>query len=130
MADAPCQAFRFVIWSHGTPAYREARWLELFGKGNRWHFLVLIFLVVALVLTVLQVWSAVSTQRIVLEAIEQAATKSETELGAEKTRQELIGQRIANDSRGNIQTNLAAGLGALSAVIIASPAPSSPSSDI
>lgn len=92
--------------------------MAMLGRGNRWHFLVLIFLVVALVLTVLQVWSAVSTQRIVLEAIEQAATKSDTELGTEKARQELIGQRIANDSRGNIQTNLAAGLGALSAVII------------
>lgn len=92
--------------------------MAMFGRGNRWRFLVLIFLVVALVLTVLQVWSAVSTQRIVLEAIEQTASKSSTELGTEKTRQELIGQRIANDSRGNIQTNLAAGLGALSAVII------------
>ncbi len=80
--------------------------------------LFLFFLALGLALMVLQYKSANDTLQIATQAIQQAAVVDKYDLGSEKVRQELINQRIANDSKANMPTNLAAGLGALSAVLI------------
>jgi glycosyltransferase involved in cell wall biosynthesis len=84
---------------------------------RRWRYFVIIFLPIA-VLGGLQFWSTCSTQQIVNEAVREAASIDRYDLALEKTRQDLIGQRIANYSRGNFETNLATGLGTLSAILI------------
>ena len=83
----------------------------------RWRYFVVIFLLIA-VLGGLQIWSACSTQQIVNEAVHEAVSINKYDLAFEKTRQDLIGQRIANRSRGNFETNLATSLGTLSAILI------------
>lgn len=85
-----------------------------------WQYvsLFLFFLALGLALMVLQYKSANDTLQIATQAIQQAAVVDKYDLGSEKVRQELINQRIANDSKANMPTNLAAGLGALSAVLI------------
>ena len=85
-----------------------------------WQYvsLFLFFLLLGSALMVLQYRSASDTQQIATEAIQEAAVVDKYDLRSEKARQELISQRIANDSKANMPTSLAAGLGALSAVLI------------
>jgi len=90
----------------------------MFRVRRSWHLLVPAFVLLAVIMTGLQIWSAVSTQRIVSAAVNEATRTSRYDLGSEKARQDLIGQRITNDIKANIENNLATALGALSAVLI------------
>ena len=65
------------------------------------------FLSVALILISLQVWSAISARNVVIDARRAAVMDHKDDIDLEKARQELIGRRIDNDSKGVIQTVLA-----------------------
>jgi glycosyltransferase involved in cell wall biosynthesis/uncharacterized protein YjbI with pentapeptide repeats len=70
-------------------------------------------------LTGLQVWNAISISAVVKSA-ENAAGKpvAEDELKREKLRQELIGKRIENDSKGELPIGLTSGLSAAIAALV------------
>jgi hypothetical protein len=87
--------------------------------SDRWRTLTALFLVVAALLVGLQVWSALSTRDIVInDAKLAAALGAKDDVEREKLRQELIGKRIENDTRGVVQTMLASGVSAVALALV------------
>ncbi|SIO30474.1 Glycosyltransferase involved in cell wall bisynthesis [Rhodovulum sp. ES.010] len=83
----------------------------------RW---VIVFLALAVLLAGLQVWNALSIKGLVETAITATDPSAPVaDLEREKTRQELIGQQIDNDSRGALSIGLTAGLSAAIAALAA-----------
>jgi glycosyltransferase involved in cell wall biosynthesis len=88
-------------------------------RGSQsWQYLVYFFLAVAVVLIGLQIWSAVSTSYLVSDAKQAVAAGQKEDLEREKARQELIGRRIENETKGLIQNLLATGFSALAAALV------------
>lgn len=70
------------------------------AKSDRSLGWVLLFLGLAAILCVLQIWNALSITHVVQSAETAAVQTSQEQLDHEKVRQELIGKRIENESRG------------------------------
>src|SRR6266478_5222657 len=85
---------------------------------QRWQHLIYAFLLLSLLLIGLQIWSAYTTSVIVGEAQHTAINASKDEVDRENARQELIGRRIENESKGVLENNLATTLGALAAALV------------
>ena len=86
--------------------------------SDRWRALTAAFVLVAALLIGLQVWSALSTRDIVADAKLAAVLDAKDDVEREKLRQELIGRRIDNESRGVVQTVLASGISAVALALV------------
>jgi hypothetical protein len=86
--------------------------------SQSWQYLVYFFLLVAVILIGLQIWSAFSTSGIVSAAKQAVATGQEDDIEHERAREELIGRRIENEAKGLIQNLLATGFSALAAALV------------
>jgi glycosyltransferase involved in cell wall biosynthesis/uncharacterized protein YjbI with pentapeptide repeats len=94
--------------------------MEGHRKPADWSLrLIYIFLGFAIALILLQIWSVVETDRLVARAQIAAQQVSDDKVDREKTRQELIGRRVENDSKGAPSIGLATAVSALAATLVA-----------
>jgi glycosyltransferase involved in cell wall biosynthesis len=89
----------------------------MFWTSRRLRNLALIALTAIVVLTALQVWSAIATQRVVRAAMEMPVTRG-ADLERERARQELIAKRIDNESRALLWTNVGAAVAATLGLVL------------
>jgi len=83
-----------------------------------WRLLIAAFIIVAVFLVALQIWSAISVHRIVTEAETHAAQTRAVDIEHEKTRAEIVSAEIENQTRGLIATTMAAQFGGLAAALV------------
>ena len=89
------------------------------GRGSeRLRLVVYAFFAIAFVLSVLQIWSAISIHQMVTQAETASTSSPRTDLEREKLRQESIAANIENQSKGLIASSLATQIGALLAALV------------
>src|SRR6187402_1121926 len=85
--------------------------------SRRLRLLALAALTAIVVLTSLQVWTAISTQRVVKAAMEMPVSR-DADLERERLRQEMIAKRIENESKSLLWTNLGAAVAATLGLVL------------
>lgn len=85
---------------------------------KRWIALIVALVALLLIGVGLQIWGAVATRQTVLRDISAPVGAATTDIEREKTRQEAIAERISNDSKALMASNLATGLGAALGLLV------------
>lgn len=92
--------------------------MKTMNKFGQWRNLTYLFLLIAVVLTCVQIWAACSMQGITQQAMTQAErTTRKPDIDLQKARQDLVAAQVANQSRNFLET-LAGQLGALIATLV------------